>query len=72
MDRAERRQVYSDQQKLRLLLNKVKADFLGNQKAAIEVELAKVPPNISYEVSLTMFRNAVTARLRLIARPFLC
>ena len=62
LDRAEGREVYSDQQKLRKLLTRIKADFLGNQKAAIEVELSKIPVTMTYEVALATFRNAVNTK----------
>ena len=41
---------------------KVKADFLGSQKASIEVELAKLPVNVTHETALTIFRNAVNSK----------
>ena len=62
LDRAEGREVYSDQQKLRKLLTRIKADFLGNQKAAIEVELSKVPVTMAYDIALTTFRTAVNTK----------
>ena len=62
LDRTEGRQVYSDHQKLRKLLSMVKADFLGNQKAAIEVEVSRIPMTVTYNVALTTFRNAVNTK----------
>ena len=55
LDRAEGRQVYLEQQKLQRLLSKIKADFLANQKAAIEVELSKVSITMTYSVALSAF-----------------
>ena len=54
--------MYSDQQKLRKLLTRIKADFLGNQKAAIEIELSKTPITMTYDIALTASRNAVNTK----------
>ena len=52
IDREEGRMVYSDIAKLRLLNRKVKADFLEAARTSIELELAKVPVPIIYNIAL--------------------
>ena len=59
IDRAEGRPVYSNEQKLRRLMPKIKADFLSSQKASIEVELARIPITLTHATALDIFRNAV-------------
>ena len=39
---------YSETSKLRLLLKKVKGEFLGSTKASIEVQMAEIPQSITY------------------------
>lgn len=58
-DRAEGRRVHSDPMKLRILVSKVKASFLGDTKASINTELSKIPMTMTYEVALASFRNTV-------------
>ena len=48
--------------KLRILLPKINADFLRQAKAAINVELSRVPIAITYEEALSTFRNAVNQK----------
>ena len=43
--------------KLRILLNKIKADFLVHTKAGINIELTKIPMTMTYEQALATFRN---------------
>ena len=61
-DKVEGRQVHSDQMKLRILLPKISADFLKQTKAALDVELAKVPMTLTYADAVSTFRNAVAAK----------
>lgn len=61
-DKKEGRAVHSNEMKLRLLVNKVKADFLSATKAALSIELAKQPLTMTYELALNTFRNAVRAK----------
>ena len=54
--------VYSDIAKLRLLNRKVKADFLEAARTSIELELAKVPVPITYDIALASYRNCVNRK----------
>ena len=54
--------IYTQNMKLRILLNKIKADFLIHAKAGINIELTKTPMTISYERALATFRNEVNMR----------
>ena len=60
--RVEGRAVHSNVMKLRILMHKVKADFLQQPKAALNVELARVPLTLTYENALATFRNAVNQK----------
>ena len=62
IDKDQGRQVYSDIAKLRMLNKKVKADFLEQVKTTIEIELAKVPIAMTYEIALASYRNAVNRK----------
>ena len=55
-------QVHSQNMKLRILLNKIKADFLVHAKAGINIELTKTPMTMTYEQALATFRNEVNRR----------
>ena len=59
IDRTEGRQVHSDIAKLRMLQRKIKADFLEGARTNIELELAKTPMTMTYDVALSTYRNAV-------------
>ena len=59
IDRTEGRQVYSDISKLRMLQRKIKADFLEGARNSIELELARSPMVMTYDVALATYRNAV-------------
>ena len=58
----QRREVYSNEMKLRILLQKVNADFLQSVKAAMSIELTRVPLLMTYEQALTTFRNEVNRK----------
>ena len=58
----ERRVVHSDEMKIRMLLDKIKADFLTPTKAQLEIELSRVPLTITYDQSLALFRNMVNQK----------
>ena len=59
MDKKERRTVYSDEMKLRMLAQKINVDFLQPIKSAINVELTKTPVTMTYDQALMTFRNEV-------------
>ena len=46
----EGRVVHSNEMKLRILAKKVNADFLQSSKAAIKVELTRIPMTMTYEL----------------------
>ena len=54
--------VHSQNMKIRILLNKVKADFLVHAKAGINIELTKIPITMTYERALATFRNEVNCK----------
>ena len=58
----EGRIVHSDSMKIRTLVDKIKADFLTPTKAQLEIELSRVPMTITYEQSLSLFRNMVNQK----------
>ena len=60
--RVEHRQVHSNSMKLCILMSKIQADFLEQTKAALNVEMSKVPMNLTYEDALSKFRNAVNMK----------
>ena len=62
IDKMESREVYSTPMKLRILLDKVNADFLTNIKAGISIELTKRPMTMTYERAIEAFRNEVTRK----------
>lgn len=62
IDKREKREVYSNGMKLRILVKKISADFLSSVKASINVELTKTPMTMTYEIALMNFRNEVNAR----------
>jgi hypothetical protein len=45
-----------------MLVDKIKADFLTPTKAQLEIELSRVPTNITYKQSLALFRNMVNQK----------
>ena len=62
-DKHEKRQVYSNEMKLRILLDKVNADFLAHTKAGIGVELTRMLMTMSYIQALSGFSNEVNQKL---------
>jgi hypothetical protein len=58
----EQRIVHSDSMKIRMLIDKIKADFLTPTKAQLEIELSRVPMTMTYEQSLALFRNMVNQK----------
>lgn len=55
----EGRIVHSNSMKIRLLIDKIKADFLTPTKAQMEIELSRTPMTMTYERALSLFRNMV-------------
>jgi hypothetical protein len=55
----EGRVVHSNTMKIRMLIDKIKADFLTPTKAQLEIELSRVPMTVTYEQALSLFRNMV-------------
>ena len=53
---------YTQNMKLRILLSKIKADFLVHAKAGINIELTRTPMTMTYERALATFRNEVNRR----------
>ena len=58
----ENRVVHLEDMKLRILLGKIKADFLSNAKASINVALAAVPMTMTYTQAITTFRQMVHSK----------
>jgi len=58
----EGRVVHSDSMKIRMLIDKIKADFLTPTKAQLEIELSRTPMTVTYEQSLALFRNMVNQK----------
>ena len=61
-NKVEGREVHSLPMKLRTLLTKVNADFLGHTKAAIEMEMTRTPITLTYAQALANFRNEVNRK----------
>jgi hypothetical protein len=61
-NKREGRVVPSPEMKLRILLNKVQADFLVHVKASIGIELTRQPITLTYEQALATFRNKVNRK----------
>jgi hypothetical protein len=62
MDKKEGRSVYSEDMKLRHLMEKVNADFLGSIKGSLNLEMARVPMTLTFSMALTAFRNEVNRK----------
>jgi hypothetical protein len=60
--RREGRIGHSDSMKIRMLVDKIKADFLTPTKAQLEIELSRIPMSITDEQSLALFRNMVNQK----------
>ena len=58
----EKREVYSNEMKLRVLIQKVNVDFLQSVKAAMSIELTRTPLIMTYEQALMTFRNEVNRK----------
>ena len=58
----EGRVVHSDSMKIRMLIDKIKADFLTPTRAQLEIELSRTPMTVTYEQSLALFRNMVNQK----------
>ena len=61
-DRKEGRIVYSNEMKLRILIEKVNADFLAATKAGINISLTTISITMTYERAIQAFRNEVTRK----------
>jgi hypothetical protein len=61
-NKREGRVVHSPEMKLRILLQKVTADFIVPVKAGIGIELARIPMTMTYEQALAAFRNEVNRK----------
>ena len=59
IDLHERRQVYSPEQKLRLVLPKITASFLESQLAAMKIQLNQIPIGITYKEAMRLIRTEV-------------
>lgn len=61
----EGRIVHSDSMKIRMLLDKIRADFLTPNKAQLEIELSRILMTITYDQLLAgLFRNMVNQSIR--------
>ena len=58
----EKREVYSNEMKLRVLIQKINVDFLQSVKAAMSIELTRTPLTMTYEQALMTFRNEVNRK----------
>ena len=58
----EGRIVHSDSMKIRMLIDKIKADFLTPTKAQLEIELSRMPMTITYNQAIALFRNMVNQK----------
>ena len=61
-DKKEKRTVYSEEMKLRLLCRKVNADFLEATRQLINVDLTRTPVTMTYAQALAAFRNEVNRK----------
>ena len=59
----ERREVCSDEMKLRILIQKVNVDFLQGVKATMSIELTREPLLMAYAQAMMTFRNEVNRKL---------
>ena len=60
--RIEKREVHSDNMKLRILLDKVRCEWFTAIKTSISIELTKVPVTYTFSQALMAFRNEVNRR----------
>ena len=61
-EKYEKRQVHSNKIKLRILLDKVNAEFLAHTKAGIGIKITRMPMNMSYTQALSGFKNEVNRK----------
>ena len=61
-DKREKREVYSNEMKLRILCQKVNADFLHATRQIINIDLTRTPVTMTYEQALASFRNEVNRK----------
>ena len=62
LDQKEGRQVYSDERKLKKLLEfRIKADFLTETKASLLVDLSRIPMRLSFDEAMAALRASVQA-----------
>ena len=62
IDKDAGRAVHTDTAKLRMLNNKIRADFLVNMKTNIQMRMNEVPMTMTYDSALTNYRNTVSAK----------
>jgi hypothetical protein len=58
----EGRVVHLDSMKIRMLIDKIKADFLTPTKAQLEIELSRSPMTMTYEQAIALFCNMVNQK----------
>ena len=56
------RPVYTNKSKLRMLNNKIRADFLLTMKTSIDMEMNKVPMTMTFDLAMTNYRNTVNVK----------
>lgn len=61
-NKKENRVVHSNEMKLRLLMDKVNADFLAQIRASLTVEISKIPMLLTYEEAMASFRSEVNRK----------
>ena len=62
IDKDAGRRVYTNDAKLRMLNNKIRADFLLTMKTSIDMEMNKVPMTMTFEAAMRNYRNTVQAK----------
>ena len=62
IDKHEGRQVYSNVSKLRMLIKKIKADFLEIVRNGIKLDMTRIPMTMTYDIALSNYRNAVNRK----------
>ena len=60
--RAEGRDIHSENMKLRIIIKKVTAGFLGTTRAAIMTQMTVIPTNMTYIQALATFRQEVNRK----------
>ena len=59
----EKREVYSNEMKLRILIQKINVDFLQGVKATMSIELSRCPLLMTYEQAIMTFCNEVNSKV---------